>query len=301
MNPERRRKRRVLNMNTISAYKQKMRICPLFICPVTTNDVLLDGERVFGPALILYVHLMQTTQWNNYFLIKPSHLTEALSNKEHVWNDLGQIVLSTLDTQSEIQPQKKLYPEPKQLFWFRYMQILYEQIVLCLKLEQTKYAQPFQTLPNLLRVYLSGIHFFLHTNPAEALRHVSQFKDLSTNLLNLTDEQFNVYHPLLTTAYIIWICELDGVVTSELVFDEKITNIDYIIQKVAWKPLQSIPEDVCDMAKMKQYLQFYKVPHESALALLTNHLLFSSSYLLENIDWGGDMDMDNDSPLQMFD
>jgi hypothetical protein len=288
-------------MNRISAYKQKMRrICPLFICPVTTNDVLLDGERVFGPALILYVHLMQTTQWNNYFLIKPSHLTDALSNKEHIWNDLGQIVLSTLDTQSEIQHQTKLYPEPKQLFWFRYMQVLYEQILLCLQLEQTKYAQPFQTLPNLLRVYLSGIHFFLLTNPAEALRYVGQYKDLSSHLLNLTDEQFNEYHPLLITAYIIWICELCDVVTPELVFDEKITNIDYIIQKVAWKPLQSVPEDVCDNSKMKQYLQFYKVPHESAaLAVLTNHLLFSGSYLLDNIDWGGDMDID--SPLQIFD
>jgi hypothetical protein len=52
-------------MDTIVSHKQKMRICPLFICPVTTNDVLIDGERVFGPALILYVHLMQTTQWNN--------------------------------------------------------------------------------------------------------------------------------------------------------------------------------------------------------------------------------------------
>jgi hypothetical protein len=297
MNPERRRKRRVLNMETISSYKQKMRICPLFICPVTTNDVLIDGERIFGPALLLYVHLMQTTQWNNYFLIKPNHLTEALSNKEHVWNELGQIVLSTLDTTSEIQPQRKLYPEPKQLFWFRYMQILYEQISLCMKLEQTKFPQPMQTLPNLLRVFLSGIHFFLLTNPAEALRHVHQFKELSSNLLNLTDDQFNEYNPLLITAYIIWICELDEIVTPELVFDEKITNIDYIIQKVAWKPLQSVPENICDNARMKQYLQFYKVPHESALAVLTNHLLFSSSYLLDNIDWGGDLD----SPLEVFD
>jgi hypothetical protein len=179
------------------------------------------------------------------------------------------------------------------------MQVLYEQISHCLKLEQTKFPQPFQVFPNLLRVFLSGIHFFLHTNPAEALRHISQFKDLSTKLLNLTDEEFNEYHPLLITAYIIWICELETVVTPELVFDEKITNIDYIIQKVAWKPLQSIPEDVCDNARMKHYLQFYKVPHESALAVLTNHLLFSSSYLLDNIDWGGDFDMD--SPLQIFD
>ena len=289
------------------------KLCPLHVCPTTNQDVLLDGERVNGLFLLLYVHVLQTLQWNDKIdFIKPEHLANA---KKTLDLDPHCIFSSILSNPIPNRRHAPLISEPKQIFWFRFMEILYDNVVTCLKLEQSMFSHSADALSILLRNYLSGIHFLLYSNPSEALSYIRKFTELRFHLLNVTEDQFFVYNPLLVTSFILWMNKLAFLVTEDLVLDEKITNIDYILQSVPWSPLKTIsPNDVSDLSSMHDFLNKYNVPSlvathteaQNALSLIRNEILFDSAYLLNNwentgydmqIDWGG---IENSSPLNVY-
>jgi len=264
---------------------QKMRrnLCPLFLCPVSTDDVLVDGERVWGPALSIYISLLETRQWNSkQNIIQNAHCAKAKLVRDHAWKDVAPIVLKDIPSYDTVALLKnESYKAPKQIFWMRYMEVLLSQIQMCLRLDQISYPDPSVALSNLLRVFLSGIHFFLTTNPTEALIYVITCRELADSILSQSDEDFFTYNPLYVTAFSVWISDLGLVINKNLILDDKITNIDYVFGKVEWQPLILVRmEDAFDAESAREYVRAYR----------TGSPLVHSPYPNLDIDLGPSLD-----------
>jgi hypothetical protein len=200
---------------------------------------------------------------------------------------------------------------PKVVFWLRYMEVWQSQLEQCLKLDQTLHTDARVALAELLRIFISGIQFFLHTRPSEALHYVSRLRDFSNSVLRDDTDEYT-YNPILLTVLNIWAEKVAKEFNQDLVLDDKITNIDFVLTSIHFLPLHEVPYgSVSDTASAKAYLYAYKNLstyqwHSHGLDY-TQGPLFDAIQLLSG--WGGAVtasdiesegEVANPPPLQMF-